>query len=76
MHDLVNISNNFFFRWNIKEMDRLPEYVKPFYKALLELYEQFEQELSKEGRSYAAHYAIESVRLQPLIFPGYIYYSH
>ncbi|XP_042047803.1 (-)-5-epieremophilene synthase STPS3-like [Salvia splendens] len=49
-------------RWNIEEMDKLPEYVKPFYKALLELYEQFEEELGKEGRSYAAHYAIESLK--------------
>lgn len=49
-------------RWNIEEMQRLPEYVKPFYKALLELYEQFEEELAKEGRSYAAHYAIESLK--------------
>ncbi|KAG6428203.1 hypothetical protein SASPL_112454 [Salvia splendens] len=49
-------------RWNIEEMDKLPEYVRPFYKALLELYEQFEEELAKEGRSYAAHYAIESLK--------------
>ncbi|KAL1548356.1 (-)-5-epieremophilene synthase stps2 [Salvia divinorum] len=49
-------------RWNIEEMDKLPEYVKPFYKALLELYEQFEEELAEEGRSYAAHYAIESLK--------------
>ncbi|KAG6412384.1 hypothetical protein SASPL_125061 [Salvia splendens] len=48
--------------WNIEEMDKLPEYVKPFYKALLKLYEQFEEELAKEGRSYAAHYAIESLK--------------
>ena len=54
-------------------MDKLPEYVKPFYKALLELYEQFEEELAKEGRSYAAHYAIESVRVQTLIIPLYMH---
>nr|T1RRJ6.1 RecName: Full=Germacrene A synthase; Short=LvGEAS; AltName: Full=Beta-elemene synthase [Lavandula viridis]AGN72806.1 germacrene A [Lavandula viridis] len=49
-------------RWNVEEMKRLPEYIKPFYKALLELYEQFEEELAKEGRSYATHYAIESLK--------------
>ncbi|KAI3469925.1 hypothetical protein Pfo_026588 [Paulownia fortunei] len=49
-------------RWDIGEIDRLPEYIKPFYKALLELYQQFEQELAKEGRSYATYYAIEALK--------------
>lgn len=51
-------------------METLPDYVKPFYKALLELYDQFEEELAKEGRSYAAQYAIESVLVQPFISPS------
>ncbi|KAH6824296.1 hypothetical protein C2S53_011793 [Perilla frutescens var. hirtella] len=50
-------------RWNVEETKRFPEYMKPLYKALLELYKQFEQELEKEGRSYVAYYAIESVRV-------------
>ncbi|KAH6816676.1 hypothetical protein C2S51_021496 [Perilla frutescens var. frutescens] len=49
-------------RWNVEETKRLPEYMKPLYKALLELYKQFEQELENEGRSYVAHYAIESLK--------------
>nr|QNC49793.1 terpene synthase 12a [Leucophyllum frutescens] len=49
-------------RWNISEIHRLPEYIKPFYKAIFELYEQFEEELSKEGRSYATYFAIESLK--------------
>ncbi|KAH6788465.1 hypothetical protein C2S51_003471 [Perilla frutescens var. frutescens] len=49
-------------RWNVEETKRLPEYMKPLYKALLELYKQFEQELEKEGRSYVAYYAIESLK--------------
>ncbi|KAK4482528.1 hypothetical protein RD792_009687 [Penstemon davidsonii] len=48
--------------WNISEINRLPEYMKPLYKALLELYEQFDEELSKEERSYAIPYAIESLK--------------
>lgn len=43
--------------------------MKPFYKAIVELYEQFEEELAKEGRSYAAQYAVESKRAQPSISP-------
>ncbi|KAL2466452.1 Alpha-humulene/(-)-(E)-beta-caryophyllene synthase [Abeliophyllum distichum] len=49
-------------RWDISEIDRLPEYIKPFYIALLNLYEQFDEELSKEGRSYAVHYAKEALK--------------
>ncbi|CAI9754879.1 unnamed protein product [Fraxinus pennsylvanica] len=49
-------------RWDISEIGRLPEYIKPFYSALLNLYEQFEEELSKDGRSYAVHYAKEALK--------------
>ncbi|CAA2980660.1 vetispiradiene synthase 2-like [Olea europaea subsp. europaea] len=49
-------------RWDISEINRLPEYIKPFYSALLNLYEQFEEELSKAGRSYAVHYAKEALK--------------
>ncbi|CAA3028868.1 vetispiradiene synthase 2-like [Olea europaea subsp. europaea] len=38
------------------------KYIKPFYSALLNLYEQFEEELSKDGRSYAVHYAKEALK--------------
>ncbi|KAK6122845.1 hypothetical protein DH2020_043426 [Rehmannia glutinosa] len=44
------------------QIDTLPDYVKPFYEALLELYVQFEQELAKEGRSYAVYYAKEALK--------------
>ncbi|KAH6821460.1 hypothetical protein C2S53_006291 [Perilla frutescens var. hirtella] len=48
--------------WNIGVIKRLPGYMKPLYKALLELYQQFEDELAKDGRSYATCYAIESLK--------------
>ncbi|KAH6812179.1 hypothetical protein C2S51_025941 [Perilla frutescens var. frutescens] len=49
-------------RWDDGEMARLPQYMKPLYKALLDLYEQFEEELDKEGRSYAAYYSKEALK--------------
>ncbi|KAK6122846.1 hypothetical protein DH2020_043427 [Rehmannia glutinosa] len=49
-------------RWDISQIDKLPDYAKLFYKDLLELYAQFEQELAKEGRSYAVYYAIEALK--------------
>ena len=55
-----------FIRWDDVEIARLPEYMRPLYKAVLELYEQFEEELDAEGRSYTVNYAIEAVRFMSL----------
>ncbi|KAG6395262.1 hypothetical protein SASPL_145903 [Salvia splendens] len=49
-------------RWDDGEIPRLPEYMRPLYKAILELYIPFDEELAKEGRSYASHYAIEGLK--------------
>nr|QNC49794.1 terpene synthase 12b [Leucophyllum frutescens] len=58
----LDIFTEAIMRWNLSELERLPEYIRPFYRSLLELYNQFEEELSKEGRSYATYYAIESLK--------------
>ncbi|KAK4422341.1 Viridiflorene synthase [Sesamum alatum] len=44
-------------RWDINEIDRLPDYMKICYKALLDLYDQYDEELRQQGRSFAVHYA-------------------
>ncbi|KAL2466469.1 Alpha-humulene/(-)-(E)-beta-caryophyllene synthase [Abeliophyllum distichum] len=59
MTPMVQLKN---LKWDVSEIDRLPEYIKPFYSALLNLYEQFEEELSQQGRSYAVHYAKEALK--------------
>ncbi|KAL0323919.1 UNVERIFIED_CONTAM: Viridiflorene synthase [Sesamum calycinum] len=48
-------------RWDIKETDRLPDYMKICYRVLLDLYDQYEQELRQQGRSFAVHYAKATV---------------
>ncbi|XP_073121302.1 germacrene A synthase-like [Henckelia pumila] len=40
-------------RWDIKEIDLLPEYMKPLYSTMLTLFEEFKEELAAEGRSIA-----------------------
>ena len=37
--------------------------MKIFRKALLEVFDEMEEELSKTGRSFAVHYAREAVRM-------------
>ncbi|KAK4480211.1 hypothetical protein RD792_013273, partial [Penstemon davidsonii] len=48
--------------WDLSEINHLPEYMKPLYEALLDLYQQFDNELAKEGRYYAVYYAIEALK--------------
>ncbi|TYI32048.1 hypothetical protein ES332_A04G030800v1 [Gossypium tomentosum] len=44
-------------RWDIKCIEQLPEYMKPGYKALLDVYEEMEQLMAKHGRQYRVEYA-------------------
>ncbi|TYH21270.1 hypothetical protein ES288_A04G030200v1 [Gossypium darwinii] len=44
-------------RWDIKCIDELPEYMKPSYKALLDVYEEMEQSVAEHGRQYRVEYA-------------------
>ncbi|XP_059629421.1 valerianol synthase TPS1B-like [Cornus florida] len=40
-------------RWDWSAMDDLPDYMQVFYRTLLNLYEEFDKEVSKDGRSYS-----------------------
>ena len=42
-------------------MEFLPEYMKICYKALLNVYNEIEQEMVKEGRAFCVKYAINEV---------------
>nr|UXB54289.1 geranylene A synthase [Atractylodes lancea] len=39
-------------RWEITAVDQLPEYIKPFYKILLNEYADLEKQLANDGRSH------------------------
>ncbi|XP_059307600.1 vetispiradiene synthase 3-like [Lycium ferocissimum] len=49
-------------RWDINEIDRLPDYMKISYEALLDLYEGYEKELSSDGRSHVVYHAKERMK--------------
>lgn len=38
-------------RWDISAVEQIPEYIKPFYKILLNEYAELEKQLAKEGRA-------------------------
>ncbi|TQD71980.1 hypothetical protein C1H46_042487 [Malus baccata] len=51
-------------RWDVNCIDELPEYMQTFYRALLNLYNDIEAEMAKEGRSYRVPYAIQAMKDQ------------
>nr|QBL52480.1 beta-caryophyllene synthase [Vitis vinifera] len=51
-------------RWDINSIDHLPEYMKLFYVALLDVYKEIEEEMEKERHQYRVHYAIDAMKNQ------------
>jgi len=50
-------------RWDISSLVNLPEYMKLCYKALLNIFEETEQELRKQGKEYFVKYSKNEVCL-------------
>ncbi|PIM97320.1 Bicyclogermacrene synthase [Handroanthus impetiginosus] len=50
-------------RWSMSCLDQLPDYMKIIYKVLLEVYEEIEEEMIKQGRLYRVSYGIEAIKL-------------
>ncbi|CAA2966117.1 (-)-germacrene d synthase [Olea europaea subsp. europaea] len=46
-------------RWDLSLVDQLPPYMKYYYKALLDVYVEIEEELDETGKSPLIHYVIE-----------------
>ncbi|RVW33173.1 Valencene synthase [Vitis vinifera] len=49
-------------RWDNNSIDSLPEYMKPCYQAVLDVYKEIEEKENEE-RPYCVHYAKKAVRL-------------
>ncbi|GMQ10075.1 hypothetical protein CsSME_00053220 [Camellia sinensis var. sinensis] len=49
-------------RWEISAIDQLPEYMKPCYQALLDVYNMIDEEMARKGRSYRIHYAKSAMK--------------
>ncbi|KAL8508351.1 hypothetical protein ACS0TY_018813 [Phlomoides rotata] len=49
-------------RWSISCLDQLPDYMKIIYKALLEVFEEIEKEMIKQGTLYRLNYGIEAYK--------------
>nr|ANO43018.1 terpene synthase 11 [Tripterygium wilfordii] len=49
-------------RWNMDAVDQLPDYMKSLYTILVNLFQQIDDEVRNQGKSYAIHYAKETVK--------------
>ncbi|THF93978.1 hypothetical protein TEA_028451 [Camellia sinensis var. sinensis] len=50
-------------RWEISAIDQLPEYMKPCYQALLDVYNMIDEEMARKGTSYRVHYAKSAMKI-------------
>ncbi|KAM3744343.1 hypothetical protein ACB098_06G046000 [Castanea mollissima] len=50
-------------RWDISNIDQLPDYMQIFYRALLGVFEAADEELAKQGRSYRVSYAKDAMKI-------------
>ncbi|CAN6691178.1 unnamed protein product [Malus baccata var. baccata] len=62
--ELIVVFTEAIDRWDVNCIDELPEYMQTFYRALLNLYNDIEAEMAKEGRSYRVPYAIQAMKDQ------------
>ncbi|XP_034679562.1 (-)-germacrene D synthase-like [Vitis riparia] len=51
-------------RWDASSIDQLPDYMKVCYQALLDVYEEMEEEMTKQGKLYRVHYAQAALKRQ------------
>ncbi|XP_028796766.1 (-)-germacrene D synthase-like [Neltuma alba] len=55
--DELELLNEAIQRWDIRCLDNLPEYIKLFYKELLNVFQEIDEDMRKEGRSYSVYYS-------------------
>ncbi|KAJ9671618.1 hypothetical protein PVL29_025364 [Vitis rotundifolia] len=51
-------------RWDASSIDQLPDYMKVCYQALLDVYEEMQEEMTKQGKLYRVHYAKAALKRQ------------
>ena len=59
MYDLILIKLD--CRWNMDEVDRLPEYMRTVYRFIMSTFEDYERDAPKLGKAFAIPYFIETV---------------
>ncbi|TYI58058.1 hypothetical protein E1A91_D11G326200v1 [Gossypium mustelinum] len=55
-------------RWDINCIDQPPDYMKVWYSEVLNVYEEMEDLMSKEGKSYRVQFAIKAMKQQSQVY--------
>ncbi|XP_022717949.1 (+)-delta-cadinene synthase isozyme A-like [Durio zibethinus] len=58
----LELLTNVIERWDTDCIDQLPAYMKIFYKALLDVYEEMEEVMTKQGKLHRVQYAKEAMK--------------
>ncbi|XP_065628263.1 (-)-germacrene D synthase isoform X1 [Quercus suber] len=61
-HEELELFTDAIKRWDISCIDQLPKYTKLCYKVLLDVFEEIEEEMCKDGRLDCVYYAKVAVR--------------
>ncbi|MBA0771043.1 hypothetical protein Gotri_019573 [Gossypium trilobum] len=64
----LQLLNNAIQRWDVDCIDQLPEYMKSFYKPLLDFYGEEEEAMIKQEKLYRVKYAKDTVRSYFILF--------
>ncbi|XP_016504543.2 sesquiterpene synthase 15-like [Nicotiana tabacum] len=60
--DELTLLTNAIERWNTDAAEQLPSYMKFFYRALLDIYDQVEKELAGDNKSFRVNYSIAAMK--------------
>ncbi|XP_028060759.1 vetispiradiene synthase 2-like [Camellia sinensis] len=61
-YDELKLYTNAVQRWDVSAMDELPDYMKALYRALLNVYDEVERDLAKQGRAFGVHHSKEAFK--------------
>lgn len=58
-------------------LEFLPEYMRCCYQAILDVYDEVKQDISKEGREFCMHYAEDEVRRTFILihYPRFLFFT-
>ncbi|KAK8563476.1 hypothetical protein V6N12_035622 [Hibiscus sabdariffa] len=58
----LQLLTNVIQRWDVDCINQLPDYLKLFYKSLLDVYKEVEEAMAKQGQSYRIKYTINKFK--------------
>ncbi|GMQ02842.1 hypothetical protein CsSME_00048893 [Camellia sinensis var. sinensis] len=61
-YDELKLYTNAVQRWNVSAMDELLDYMKALYRALLNVCDEVDRDLAKQGRAYGVHHSKDAFK--------------